>query len=82
MRFFLGFCYTGRMIIKQPVIQLYEKLLRLERDLNRLKIDTYFALPKKKQTSLYSEKSIRDSVNQVRDEIWQERYGKTIARVS
>ena len=68
--------------MKQSALQLYEKVQRLERDLNRLKIDTYFALPKKKQTALYSEKTIRDSVDRVRDEIWQERYAKKIARIS
>ena len=68
--------------MKESAIQLYEKLQRLEQEFNRLKIDAYFALPKKKQTSLYSERAIRDSVGQVRDEIWQERYGKKITRVS
>ena len=68
--------------MNQSATQLYGKLLRLEKELNRLKIDTYFALPKKKQTSLYPEKTIRDSAGQVRDEIWQERYGKKITRVS
>jgi len=68
--------------MKQSAMQLYEKIQRLEKDLNRLKIDTYFALPKRKQASLYSEKAVRDSVSQVRDEFWQERYGKKITGIS
>lgn len=57
---------------------ILEKIETLERGLQKLKIETFFALPAKKQKSIYPEKSLRNAIGQTRTSIWQERYAKKI----
>lgn len=68
--------------MKQSPAQFYEKLQQLEREVNRLKLETYFALPPKRRLALYPEKAIQDSVREARNEIWQERYAKKVTGIS
>lgn len=58
--------------------KILNRLEILERDLQRLKIETYFSLPEKIQKSLYPEKSLRRAIRKLRKAIWQERYAKKI----
>jgi len=46
----------------------------IEKNLQRLKIETYFSLPEKRRKSLYPEKSLRRAIRSLRKSIWQERY--------
>jgi len=58
--------------------KILDRLEILERDIQRLKIETYFSLPPKIQKSLYSEKSLRKAIRSLRKTIWRERYAKKI----
>ncbi len=65
--------------------KIYDKLTKLDSQLQRLKLEAYFNLPKKSRPkSLYDEKGISDiieAVRETREDIWQKRYAKKIARV-
>jgi hypothetical protein len=58
--------------------KILEIIDSLEKELQRLKIETYFNLPKEKRKSLYPEKSLRKTLRLLRKSIWQERYAKKI----
>jgi len=61
---------------------IYEKLNRLERELQRLKIETYRALPHRSRiSSPYSEKAIQQAVKDTRKAIWEQRYAKKVTRI-
>ena len=61
---------------------IYQKLSQLEQELQRLKIQTYRALPRNARTpSLYMEKAIQQAVKQTREDIWEKRYAKKVARI-
>ena len=61
---------------------IYEKLNRLERELQRLKIQTYRTLPRGlRVSSVYAEKAIQQAVEDTRKTIWQKRYAKKITRI-
>ncbi len=61
---------------------IYEKLNSLERQLQRLKIQTYRTLPRgSRAVSPYAEKAIQQAVTDTRDSIWQKRYAKKITRI-
>ena len=61
---------------------IYEKLSELEGQLQRLKIQTYRALPQKSRVSSLSvDKAIYQAVRETRENIWQKRYAKKITRV-
>jgi len=59
---------------------IFEKLGQLERDLQRLKVQAYFALPRERRARDYPELAIRRAVKQARAEIWRSRYAGKIAR--
>ena len=73
------------MITATPTA-IYDKLAKLEAELQRLKLDAYFSLPKESRPkSLYDEKEIEEiieAVRETREDIWQKRYAKKIARLS
>jgi len=58
--------------------KILERIDSLEKELQRLKIETYFNLPERKRKSLYLEKSLRKALRLLRHSIWQERYAKKI----
>jgi len=57
---------------------IFNKLEILEKELQRLKLEVFFTLPKEKQKFIYSEKSLREALRGIRKSIWQERYAKKI----
>jgi hypothetical protein len=58
--------------------KIFEKLQLLERNLQRLKIETYLNLPMKKEEMIYPEKKLLRTLRKIRKSIWQERYAKKI----
>jgi len=57
---------------------VFRKLETLEKDLQRLKIEAFFALPKRMQRLIYPEKFLRRTTRNLRKAIWQERYAKKV----
>ena len=60
---------------------IYKKLTRMEQELQRLKIQTYRALPQRPRTAIsapYTERAIQQAVQETREAIWQKRYAKKI----
>jgi len=64
--------------MKQDTTKIFEKLQLLEKDLQRLKIETYLNLPLKREGALYPEKKLLRTLRKIRKSIWQERYAKKI----
>lgn len=62
----------------KTVSKLFDRLTILEKNLQRLKVETYFNLPVKIQKSLYPEESLRKAIKSLRKSIWQERYAQKI----
>ena len=61
---------------------IYQKLSQLEQDLQRLKIQTYRALPRSSRiSSSYTDRAIYQAVKETRENIWQKRYAKKVARI-
>ena len=61
---------------------IYEKLNRLERDLQHLKIQTYRTLPRNSRFSTpYAERAINEAVKDTREALWQKRYAPKITRI-
>ncbi len=61
---------------------IYQKLSRLEREIQRLKIQTYQTLPRNARiSSPYADKAIYQAVKETREDIWQKRYAKKAARI-
>lgn len=62
---------------------IYDRLTRLERELQRLKVEAFFALPPKmRKQAIYSNKSIQRALKETRTALWKERYAKKVARLS
>lgn len=57
---------------------IFRKLTDLEKEFQRLKIETFFTLPKKTSKLIYPEKFLRKAIRGIRQSIWQERYAKKI----
>ncbi|MFQ6050040.1 MAG: hypothetical protein ACE5J0_03355 [Candidatus Paceibacterales bacterium] len=66
------------MANKSSSKKILEKIEAIEKSLQRLKIETYFGLPKEKQKFFYPEKSLREAIRALRKSIWQERYAKKV----
>lgn len=58
--------------------KILDRIEALEKNLQRLKIETYFGLPEKRRKFLYPEKSLRKAIRSLRKSIWQERYAEKI----
>lgn len=59
--------------------RIYNKIVRLEKEFQRLKKEVYVVIPKKlRGASHYQEKAIMDVVCETRDAVWREQYGKKI----
>lgn len=66
----------------EKVATIFKKLSNLERQVQKLKVQAYFNLPKNKQTiSLYPQESIDKALRFTRNQIWQEKYAKKIKGV-
>ena len=62
---------------------VYKKIVALEREVQRMKIEAYRALPKaRRPASVYSEKALDRAIRGTRNQIWRSRYGKKIKSVS
>lgn len=62
---------------------IFKKLANLEQQVQSLKVQAYFNLPKKQQTvSLYPQDFINKSLKATRNQIWQEKYAKKIKGIS
>ncbi|OGG73245.1 hypothetical protein A3A38_03895 [Candidatus Kaiserbacteria bacterium RIFCSPLOWO2_01_FULL_53_17] len=62
---------------------VYKKIVALEREVQRMKIEAYRALPKmQRPASVYSEKALESAVRRTRTEIWRRFYAKKIKTVS
>lgn len=70
--------YNEISMVNKTSSKILDRLEVLEKDLQNLKIETYFSLPAKIQKSLYPEKSLRRAIRSLRKVIWQERYAKKI----
>ena len=54
---------------------IFEKILDIESELQKLKLEAYLQLPKKQRgTSKYSERSVLNAVRLSRNRVWQKRY--------
>lgn len=56
--------------------KIFQKIENLEKEVQKLKLETFFVLPPRKQISVYPEKSLLKAIQQTRKSIWQERYAK------
>lgn len=59
-------------------IKIFKRIENLEKQIQRLKLEAFFALPSKKKVSFYPEKSLLRTIKQTRESIWQERYAKKV----
>lgn len=58
---------------------LLDKISNIESELQKLKLEAYFQLPKKpKIESKYSEQLVLNAVKTTRNKIWQKRYAKKV----
>jgi len=56
---------------------IFKKLTNLEQQVQKLKVQAYFSLPKAQQSSgIYAQTEINDAVKLTRKQIWQTRYAK------
>jgi len=64
-------------------VTIFRKLANLEQQVQKLKVQAYFNLPKKEQMiSLYPQATINKSLIVTRNQIWQEKYAKKIKSLS
>lgn len=69
--------------MNQSTTAIFKELANLERQVQRLKVQAYFNLPKKEQTiSFYPQESINKALRITRNQIWQEKYAKKIKSLS
>ena len=62
---------------------IYKKLSNLEQQVQKLKVQAYFKLPKEQQTiSLYPMGLINKALKATRNQIWREKYAKKINSLS
>jgi hypothetical protein len=62
---------------------VYKKIVALEREVQKMKVEAYRALPKaQRPASSYSEKMLQKAVRKVRNEIWRRSYAKKAKSVS
>lgn len=67
----------------QSTTTIFKKLINLEQQVQTLKVQAYFTLPKKQQTdSSYSQATINKALANTRNQIWQEKYAKKIKNLS
>lgn len=62
----------------ETATKIFNRIGLLEKELQRLKIESYFCLPKVKQKGFYSEDLLKKTVRAVREKIWQEKYAKKV----
>jgi hypothetical protein len=65
-----------KVMANQSSTEILERINDLERDLQKLKLETFFSLPQKRQTSLYPEAELRKAIEKTRKSIWQKRYAQ------
>ncbi len=57
---------------------IFKKMEDLEKDLQRLKIEAFFALPEMERKFTYPEMTLRRAIRDLRKTIWKERYARKI----
>ena len=55
-----------------------EKIGKIERDLQKLKVDLLSRIPRQKKGGIYSDKDIMNEISKVRKQIWNEKYSRRI----
>lgn len=65
-----------KVMTEQTSTKILEKINGLEKDLQKLKIETFFSLPQKRQKFIYPELTLRKAIKKTRESIWQKRYAK------
>jgi hypothetical protein len=62
---------------------IFKKLTNLEQQVQHLKVQAYFNVPKRQQiVSLYSQETVNKALKNTRNRIWQEKYAKKIKGLS
>ena len=62
---------------------ILSKLVRLEQQVQKLKVEAYFSLPRARQASfVYPQEAINRSLISTRNQIWQQKYAKKVKGVS
>jgi len=62
---------------------LFRKLAELEQQVQRLKVQAYFSLPREEQARfVYPQQAIHRALRSTRNLIWQQKYAKKIKSVS
>jgi hypothetical protein len=63
--------------MNQSATAIFKKLSDLEQEVQRLKVQAYFNLPKKQQIiSFYPQENITSALRGTRDQMWREKYAK------
>ncbi len=58
---------------------ILKKISDLELELQKLKLEAYLSLPKKRRAaSIYKEQTLLKAARSIRDQIWRKRYAKKI----
>ena len=68
--------------MSKVAVNFYDKISALEREVQKLKTQAFFALPSRSASELYPMKEITRALKRTRDNIWRSRYAKKSARVS
>ncbi len=62
---------------------VYKKIVALEREVQKMKIEAYRVLPKaQRPITLYSEKTLENATRKTRNAIWRRDYAKKIKSIS
>ena len=62
-----------------PTTVIFKKIADLEKQVQKLKVQAYFELPKNQRTnSAYPQTVISKALKETRNQIWQEKYAKKI----
>ena len=69
--------------MNQSPTTIFKRLASLEQEVQSLKVQAYFTMPKKQQTtSFYPQEIIAKALRATRNQIWQEKYAKKIKGIS
>lgn len=61
---------------------ILQRLINLDQEMQRLKMDIILTLPVGKVREIYPQKEIDQTINNIRESIWQKNYAKKIKNIS
>ena len=64
--------------MKLQTTTIFNKLENLEKAIQRLKLEMFFALPKIEQKTIYPEQRLIKAVRSARKSIWKDYYAKKV----